>query len=54
MQRRSGDVAELVADNSYAKELIKWSPKKDIRDMCRDSFHWQSKNPNGFNEKQDL
>ena len=51
VQRRSGDVAELVADNSYAKELINWSPKKDLRDMCRDSFNWQQKNPNGFNEK---
>tara|TARA_Y100000589_G_scaffold331513_1_gene385397 strand:+ start:594 stop:1649 length:1056 start_codon:yes stop_codon:yes gene_type:complete len=48
VQRRSGDVAELVADNSYAKHLINWSPKKDLKDMCKDSFNWQLKNPFGF------
>ena len=49
VQRRSGDVAELVADNSYARKLINWFPKKDLIDMCRDSFNWQLKNPNGYN-----
>ena len=48
-QRRNGDLAELVADNSYAEQLINWTPKKDLKDMCRDSFNWQLKNPNGFN-----
>tara|TARA_A100001035_G_scaffold280270_1_gene285088 strand:+ start:272 stop:1333 length:1062 start_codon:yes stop_codon:yes gene_type:complete len=47
--RRSGDLAELVADNSYAKKLLNWSVKKDLKDMCKDSFNWQLKNPNGFN-----
>lgn len=48
VQRRSGDVAELVADNRYAKELINWEPIKNLSDMCRDSYNWQLKNPNGF------
>lgn len=48
-KRRSGDLAELVADNSYAKKLLNWSVKKDLKDMCKDSFNWQLKNPNGFN-----
>ncbi len=48
VKRRSGDVAQLVADTSYAKELINWEPKKDLEDMCKDSFNWQFKNPFGF------
>ena len=48
VQRRSGDVAELVADNRYAKKLINWVPIKNLSDMCRDSYNWQLKNPDGF------
>ena len=31
VQRRSGDVAELVADNRYAKELINWAPNQKFK-----------------------
>ena len=48
--RRNGDIAELVADNSYAKELINWTPKRGLKEMCRDSFNWQIKNPYGFSK----
>ena len=48
VEKRKGDVAALVADNNYAKELIDWVPKKSLKDMCRDSFNWQLKNPHGF------
>ena len=48
VEKRKGDVAELVADNNSAKELIDWFPKKNLKDMCRDSFNWQVRNPNGF------
>ena len=27
-------------------------PKKDLKDMCRDSFNWQLKNPYGFDGPQ--
>ena len=47
-QRREGDVAELVADNTVAKELINWKTERNIEDMCRDSFNWQKKNPYGY------
>lgn len=52
--RRSGDAAELVADSSYAKKLINWAPNKDLKDMCRDSFNWQLKNPYGFNGPRNI
>ncbi len=48
VDRRSGDVAELVAENKFAKELINWNPKRNLTEMCKDSFNWQIKNPYGF------
>ena len=46
--RRAGDIAECYADPSHAKELLGWSAKYGIEQMCRDSWNWQSKNPNGY------
>jgi len=46
--RREGDIAEIIADNSYAKKLLNWIPTKNINDMCKDGFNWQLKNPEGF------
>ena len=46
--RRKGDIAYSVADNSLAKKILNWTPQKDIHDMCKDSWNWVSKNPNGF------
>ena len=49
--RRSGDVAELYANPSKAKELLNWEAKRDIEQMCKDSWNWQSKNPRGYEKK---
>lgn len=49
VERRSGDVAACYADPVYAKEILDWEAKLDLDDMCRDSWHWQSNNPNGYN-----
>lgn len=49
-ERRAGDIATCYADASKAKEEIGWSAKYNIEDMCKDSWNWQSKNPNGYNE----
>tara|TARA_Y100001978_G_C23679153_1_gene428050 strand:+ start:716 stop:1768 length:1053 start_codon:yes stop_codon:yes gene_type:complete len=46
--RREGDIAYSVADNSLAKEILNWRPQKDLNDMCKDSWNWVSKNPNGY------
>ena len=48
-QRRSGDVPELYADPSYAFKSLGWNAKKSIKDMCKDSWLWQQKNPDGYN-----
>jgi len=48
VDRRPGDVAKCYADPSYAKKVLGWEAKKDIRQMCEDSWRWQSNNPNGY------
>ncbi len=48
--RRPGDPDEVYANANKAKELLGWEAKKDVDDMCRDSWNWQSKNPNGYGE----
>ena len=46
--RRPGDVAENYANCDKAFKELGWKAKYDIVDACRDSWNWQSKNPNGF------
>ncbi len=46
--RRAGDIAKCYADPTYAKEILNWSAKYTLEDMCKDSWNWQSKNPNGY------
>lgn len=46
--RRPGDIAICYADASKAKKILGWEAKKNINDMCRDSWNWQSKNPQGY------
>ena len=46
--RRPGDVAACYADPKQARELLRWSARRDLDAMCRDSWRWQSQNPDGF------
>ncbi len=46
--RRAGDIAECYADATKSRELLGWKAEKSLEDMCRDSWRWQSKNPNGY------
>ncbi|MDD7199593.1 GDP-mannose 4,6-dehydratase, partial [Parafannyhessea umbonata] len=48
--RRPGDVDANYADCSKAKREMGWEAKYTIDDMCRDSWNWQSKNPNGYED----
>lgn len=47
-ERRAGDIAANWCDASKAERLMGWKAQYDIADMCRDSWNWQSHNPNGF------
>lgn len=46
--RRPGDIAAFYADASLAEKLLNWRVECDLDQMCRDSWNWQSNNPNGF------
>lgn len=48
--RRSGDVPVCVAGVDKAKHVLGWKANLDLEDMCRDSWRWQVKNPNGYDE----
>ena len=48
VNRRSGDNAFVVADNSLAKNILNWSPIRNIEEICIDGWSWQQKNPNGY------
>ena len=47
--RRSGDVAACYADPTLAAQELNWNAVKTLEDMCQDVWHWQSKNPKGYN-----
>ena len=46
--RRAGDIATCYSDPSKAKKELGWEAKYGIEEMCRDSYHWQSMNPDGY------
>ena len=46
--RRPGDVDTCYADPAKARALLDWKAEKNLEDMCRDSWRWQSMNPNGY------
>ena len=46
--RRAGDVARVYADPEKSHRLLGWRAEKSLEDMCRDTWNWQSKNPNGY------
>lgn len=48
--RRPGDIATCYSDASLAKKELGFVAKRGIFEMCRDSWNWQSKNPNGYEE----
>ena len=48
--RRAGDIATCYADPSKSKEILGWTAQETLADMCRDSWNWQQKNPQGYGE----
>ena len=48
--RRPGDIAICFSDASLAKRELGWEAEYGIEEMCADSWRWQSKNPNGYED----
>ncbi len=46
--RRPGDIAICYADPAKSEKVLGWKAECDLADMCRDSWNWQRKNPEGY------
>ncbi len=46
--RRPGDAACVFADSKHARELLGWEARRGLKEMCEDTWRWQSQNPKGF------
>lgn len=51
--RRDGDLPAFWADPAHAAGRLGWQTSLSIDEMCRDTWRWQSDNPNGFNADTD-
>ncbi len=47
-ERRPGDIAICYADSSKAERELGWKAHRGLPDMMRDTWRWQSENPNGY------
>ena len=48
--RRPGDLDTCYADPAKSAQILHWQAAHDQNDMCRDSWNWQSQNPNGYDD----
>lgn len=48
VDRRPGDIASSYADATKAEKELGWRAQRDLENMCRDAWNWQSKNPRGY------
>lgn len=47
---RAGDIASCYADPGKAFRELGWKAEKGLIEMCRDSWRWQSQNPQGYQD----
>jgi UDP-glucose 4-epimerase len=52
--RRPGDVATMYADPRNALELLGWKATLGVDDMCADTWRWQSNNPYGYKQVEEI
>ncbi len=48
--RRAGDLATVYSAPDKAAMELGWKATHNLEDMCRDSWKWQSMNPNGYRD----
>lgn len=49
--RRTGDCASSYCDASFAKQYLGWKASRTLKEMCEDTWRWQSSYPQGFSTK---
>ena len=47
-ERRKGDAVAAVADNRKAKEILGWSPRRDLAQSVNTLYKWYQARPNGW------
>lgn len=50
VERRAGDLPAFWADPTKAERELGWVTTRTVDDMCRDTWTWQSQNPNGYDD----
>lgn len=48
--RRPGDIDACYANPDKALKVLGWKAQFGIKEMCRDAYNWQKKNPFGYEE----
>ena len=48
LPRREGDLSAFWADSSMVFEKMGWQPKRNIKDICEDTWRWHKLNPIGY------
>jgi len=46
--RRDGDIPIMRADPTRAQEVLGWRAERQLDEMCRTAWKWQSGNPEGY------
>ncbi len=49
-ERRPGDIATCYSKADKAAKELGWKAENGIKEMCADSWRWQSQNPNGYED----
>lgn len=50
-ERRKGDIAVCYASSQKANKELNWKCQYNLEDMCRDTWNWRNKNPNGYEKE---
>lgn len=50
-ERRDGDIDSCYSNPKKAEDELGFKAERGLLEMCRDSWNWQSKNPNGYEDE---
>ncbi len=48
--RRPGDLPAYYSSPALAAAQLGWRAERNLEDICRDAWHWQSRNPRGYRD----
>ena len=48
---RAGDVPTLIASNSRARQVLGWTPSRELRTIVEDAWRWHRLHPDGYGDR---